>query len=115
MHTDEQHESAENTLEPPKGGGIRTRVRTLLSAAAARLRDVLGADSLSVPAEVEAADRGDWTDRRGAESATAPPESTTRAGTEPAELTVSRADGRLRVSGGGEAYIESDTWEEVER
>lgn len=115
MHTDEQHESAENSPTPPEGGGIRARIRALLSAAAARVRDAVGADSLSVPAEVEGVDRDDWSDGRGAEDAAAPPDATARVGSETGELTVSRADGQLRVSGGGEAYIESDTWEEVER
>jgi hypothetical protein len=110
MHTDEQHESADATRETPDSGGVWGRLGDLLSAAAARLRDALGADSLSVPPEGEV-DRDDRSARRDPDVTDALPEA---AGGDPGELTVSRVGGRLRVSD-GDTYIESDTWEEVER
>jgi hypothetical protein len=115
MHTDEQYEPSRDTPETPDSGGAWERFGALLSAAAARLRDALGADSLSVPADGDA-DRPDGRpDRSGAESAAPLPDDAAETATDPGELTVSRADGRLRVSEGDGAYIESDTWEEVER
>jgi len=117
MHTDEQREPSVDATDTPDSGGVRGRLRGLLRSALVRLRDALGADSLSVPAgegrEEGAPDAG--SDRDGAGDGTdVLPEVADRAGS-PAELTVSRADGRLRVSDGEGAYIESDTWEEVER
>ena len=118
MHTDEQYESSDHTPEPPDNGGIRARLGTLLSAAAARLRDALGADSLSTPTGEGRASGGSRSAGRDvADSDTSAPDgaATTGADTEAGELTVSRGDGRLRVSDGEGAYIESDTWEAVER
>lgn len=115
MHTDEQHEPSGDTPETPDAGGMWERLGALLSAAAARLRDALGADSLSVPADRDA-DRPDGKpDRPGAETAAPIRDDAAGTATDPGELTVSRADGCLRVSEGDGAYIESDTWEDVER
>jgi hypothetical protein len=111
MHTDEQHEPSGDTPETPDSGGAWERFGELLTAAGARLRDALGADSLSVPAGEDA----DRADRPGAESAASLPDAAAGPETEAGQLTVSRADGHLRVSEGGGAYIESDTWEAVER
>lgn len=114
MRTDEQHEAPDFPPETPDDSGLRGRLRALLAGAAARLRDALGADSLSTePLETTAAGRSGLPAREGGEpgSVSDAEEADEGDGT----LTVSRADGRLRLSDGDGAYIESDTWEEVER
>lgn len=118
MHTDEQHEPSEHTSEPTERGGVRARLGALLSAAAARLQSALGATSLSPPAGAKSVSGGGRPAGRDAGGSDAPsPDAAAAsgAGTEAGELTVSRADGRLRVSDGQEAYVESDTWVAVER
>ncbi|WP_159901359.1 hypothetical protein [Salinirussus salinus] len=111
MHTDEQHEPSDSTPDPEDGGGLRVRLRAFLAGAAAWLRDALGADSLSGPAGDWDAGRSGRPPGRDARGDASPPEAAAGTG----ELTASRTDGHLRVSDGDGAYIESDTWEEVER
>ncbi len=114
MRTDEQHEAPDRPPETPDGGGLRGRLRNLLFGAAARLRDALGADSLSTePPETTAAGRSGLPARDGGDPGRGPDAEEVDDGDGP--LTVSRADGRLRLSDGDGAYIESDTWEAVER
>jgi hypothetical protein len=111
MHTDEQHEPSGSTPGPGDSGGIGARLRSFLAGAAARVRDALGADSLSRPAGEQGAGRDGRSPRRDTSGDASPPEAAAGTG----ELTASRTDGHLRVSDGDGAYIESDTWEEVER
>jgi hypothetical protein len=106
MRTDERHDLSESRSDSPADSGLWSRLADRLSAAAARVRDALGTDS---PPTSAAADRDSRPDRNG------PGNAVTDTDSEPGELTVSRADGRLRVAEGPGAYIESDTWEAVER
>jgi len=117
MHTDEQHKSSENRPEPPESAGFRARLGAIVSAAAARLRDVLGGDSLSAPAgEAGSGSRlSADCDAGGSDARSSDAPSTAETSRQTVELTVSRTGGRLRLSDGEEAYIESDTWDEAER
>jgi hypothetical protein len=106
MRTDERHDPAESAPNSPEHSGLWGRLADRVSAAVARLRDALSADPPSAPAKT-----GADPDRR--------PDRHTEAAVaddgDAGELTVSRADGHLRVAEGPGAYIESDTWETVER
>ena len=107
MRIDERHDPAESGPDSPEHSGLWSRFADRVSAAAARLRDALSADPPSASPET-GADPDRRPDRH-TEAAVADDDD--GAG----ELTVSRADGRLRVAEGPSAYIESDTWEAVER
>lgn len=111
MHTDEQHEPSDDAPGPHESGGIHARLRGFLAGAAARLRDALGSDSLSGPPGERGGDRDSRPAGRDARGDASAPEAPAGTG----DLTASRTDGHLRVSDGSGAYIESDTWEEVER
>jgi hypothetical protein len=124
MQTDGRCEPAGQEGKPADGGGIRARVARGIASALARLGSTVAAarDALASPGAGGTDDR-DATEKRerdangdAADTEIAPREGPSVAAAGP-ELTASQSDGRLRVADDGDdgAYVESDTWVEIER